>query len=464
MLKLPVFPRVKSLSTHCTREHRQTANRGSVDLPRRNVSTSSIAFFLSSIYFLMLKNLTLIARRTYALNLKSCANARTLSLISSLRNTSAHRHFTTVDHPKRMLRRRKDLQSLEAAMRGNSPHEQPSKRRSSSTSKKELAPASPSASILLISPANHILLLHRVSSSSAFASAHVFPGGHCSPQDGHLPPPSDPSHHEDSPAYRHAAIRECFEESGILLARKRGNTEQLVELAERERDEGRKAVHAEKVLFEDWVKQKGGEMDTQGLVPFTRWLTPANIPKRYSTQMYLYFLPLESGLGLGKQTHQIHIATPDGGVEHTAAKFAWAGEWVEAALRGECVLFPPQFFLLSLVGDFLKPPSDGNGELDTEQLREQRRQMMEFVRGGDPPWGEKCISPNSIKQSGDTLWMGLGDAGPELAGTARSGEKERVLRIELSGEVERGRRTPRPKEVVMRKDLGARKRAANGSL
>ena len=370
----------------------------------------------------------------------------------------------TVGYPKRMLQRRKDLLSLEAAMRGTSPQKQSSERRSSSKSKKELAPASPSASILLISPANHILLLHRVSSSSAFASAHVFPGGHCSPQDGHLPPPSDPSHHEDSPAYRHAAIRECFEESGILLARKRENTEQLVELVDQERDEGRKAVHAEKVLFEEWVWQKGGEMDTQGLVPFTRWLTPANIPKRYSTQMYLYFLPLESGLELGKQTQQIHIPTPDGGVEHTAAKFAWAGEWIEAALRGEWMLFPPQFFLLSLVADFLKPPADGKVVLDTAQLREQRKQLMDFVRGGDPPWGEKCISPNSIKQSGDTLWMALGDAGPELAGTARRGEMERVLRVELSGEVERGRRTPRPKEVVMRKDLGAGKRGANGSL
>ncbi|KAF6226242.1 hypothetical protein HO133_009108 [Letharia lupina] len=363
-----------------------------------------------------------------------------------------------------MFRRRKDLDFFEAAMRGASPKKQSSRRSSSSKSMKELPPANPSASVLLISAANHILLLHRVSSSSTFASAHVFPGGHCSPQDGHLPPPSDPSHHQDSPAYRHAAIRECFEESGILLARKQENTAELVELAEQEREEGRKAVHAEKVPFADWIKQKGGRMDTEGLVPFTRWLTPANIPKRYSTQMYLYFLPLESGPRLGKQTDQMHIPTPDGGVEHTAAKFAWAGEWIEAALKGECVLFPPQFFLLSLVADFLKPPLAGERELDTEQLQKQRGQLMEFVKGEDPPWGEKCISPNPIKKSGDTLWMGMGDAGPELEGTGRGGDKERVLRVELSGEVERGRRTPRPKEVVMRKDLGAGKGEGKGHL
>lgn len=238
-------------------------------------------------------------------------------------------------------------------------------------------------------------------------------------------------------------------------------------LTEQERDDGRKAVHAEKVPFAEWVKQQGGEMDTDGLVPFTRWLTPANIPKRYSTQMYLYFLPLESGLELGKQTKQIHIPTPDGGVEHTAANFAWAGEWIDSALKGECVLFPPQFFLLSLVADFLKPPPPKVGKdekLNTERLKEQRRKLMEFVQGGDPPWGDKCISPNPIKKSGDTLWMGMGDAGPELEGTGRSGDKERVLKVELSGEIERGRRTPRPKEVVMKKDWGAGKGEGKGSL
>ena len=229
-----------------------------------------------------------------------------------------------------------------------------------------------------------------------------------------------------------------------------------MELTEQERDEGRKAVHADKVPFAEWVEQKGGRMDIEGLVPFTRWLTPANIPKRYSTQMYLYFLPLESGLELGKDTNQMHIPTPDGGIEHTAAKFAWAGEWIESSLTGECVLFPPQFFLLSLVADFLKPPRHEGGEeekLDAEQLKEQRNQLLEFVRGENPPWGQKCISPNPIKKSGDILWMSMGDAGPELEGTGRSGDKERVLMVELSDEIERGRRRPRPTRLVMTKEL-----------
>ena len=396
--------------------------------------------------------------RTSFLSLKVSAESSTLRTTVALPRRPHRRNITTVSAPTLMFRRRRDLDFFEAAMRGTLPTKPSSRlrRNSSSKSPKELPPANPSASILLISPANHILLLHRVSSSSAFASAHVFPGGHCSPQDGRLPPPSDPSLHEDCPPYRRAAIRECFEESGILLARKLETPEELVELTEQERDEGRKAVHAEKVPFAEWIEQRGGRMDIEGLVPFTRWLTPANIPKRYSTQMYLYFLPLESGLELGRHTNQIHIPTPDGGVEHTAAKFAWASEWIESSLKGECVLFPPQFFLLSLVADFLKPPRPEGGQeekLNAEQLKEQRDQLLEFVKGEDPPWGQKCISPNPIKKSGDTLWMGMGDAGPELEGTGRGGDKERVLKVELSDEIERGRRRPRPTQVVMTKEL-----------
>ena len=237
-----------------------------------------------------------------------------------------------------------------------------------------------------------------------------------------------------------------------------------MELSERERDEGRRAVHGEKIPFADWVGRLGGRMDVEGLVPFTRWLTPAYVPKRFSTQMYLYFLPLESGPALGKETNQMHIPTPDGGVEHTAAKFAWAGEWIDAARKGECVIFPPQFFLLALVADFLKPAADGEGKLDMEQLQEQRRRLMEFVKSEDPPWGEKCISPSTIKKSGDTLWMGMEDAGPELEGTGRSGDKHRVLRLELDGKPEGGRRPPRPQELVMRKDLEAVSGRGKGPL
>ena len=196
-------------------------------------------------------------------------------------------------------------------------------------------------------------------------------------------------------------------------------------------------------------------------MPFTRWLTPANIPKRFSTQMYLYFLPLESstiaadgGDGSGKG-QQMHIPTPDGGVEHTAAQFLYPQEWIDMALSKEIVLFPPQFFLLSLVADFLFELPKAGG-FDRETLLHQRDALMEFVRNdGKPPWGDKCISPDPLKLEKGYMIMGMSEPGPELEGTCRRGDGERVLRVELDRIVERGRQRPRPREVLWRSDWEA---------
>ena len=123
------------------------------------------------------------------------------------------------------------------------------------------SPSRPSSSVLLISSRNEVLLLHRVRSSNNFPSAHVFPGGNLDAfHDGEIPEPNDLARHEDGPAYRRAAIRETFEESGILLARKNGFG-RLVEIDEAEREEGRKLVQKGEVPFEQWLARKGGRAD-----------------------------------------------------------------------------------------------------------------------------------------------------------------------------------------------------------
>lgn len=125
---------------------------------------------------------------------------------------------------------------------------------------KEPALARPSSSVVLLSPSNEVLLLHRVKSSTSFASAHVFPGGNVDAfHDGEVPEQGDPKRHEDSLVYRLCAIRETFEETGILLAKKNGK---LLDLPESERNEARKLIHGNKVKFNDWLQSVGGEPDT----------------------------------------------------------------------------------------------------------------------------------------------------------------------------------------------------------
>ncbi len=58
-----------------------------------------------------------------------------------------------------------------------------------------------------------------------------------------------------------AAVRETFEESGILLARNNGFG-RLIEVEDGEREQGRKDVHTSKVAFSKWLASKGGRADT----------------------------------------------------------------------------------------------------------------------------------------------------------------------------------------------------------
>lgn len=122
------------------------------------------------------------------------------------------------------------------------------------------------SSILLISPTNQILLLHRVQSSSAFPSAHVFPGGNLSSQDGDIPPPSHPNRHEDGSAYRIGAIRECFEESGILLAKRNDGSGELLEIPEQEREQARKDIYSGKTTIQNFVESLGGHLDAGNII------------------------------------------------------------------------------------------------------------------------------------------------------------------------------------------------------
>jgi 8-oxo-dGTP pyrophosphatase MutT (NUDIX family) len=134
----------------------------------------------------------------------------------------------------------------------------------SSKEKKAPMEPKPSSSIVLLSPTNQVLLLRRVKTSSSFASAHVFPGGNLSDfHDGAVPPPGNPKRHEDSLTYRLGAIRETFEESGILLARDASrNDGSLLNLPAAERDGARKRIYNNEIKFGEWLESVGGIPDT----------------------------------------------------------------------------------------------------------------------------------------------------------------------------------------------------------
>ncbi|KAK3395988.1 hypothetical protein B0T20DRAFT_455763 [Sordaria brevicollis] len=328
----------------------------------------------------------------------------------------------------------------------------------SSTTTPGPLPIRPSSSVILLSPTNQILLLHRVAKSSSFASAHVFPGGNLSSfhEGDYYPLPEGEELHVDSEAYRLAAVRETFEESGILLARRKnggGKGEgEMLELSEEELEEGRKVVFGDKVRFGEWLDSKGGVADIENLHPFTRWITPANQRRRFTTQMYLYMLPLLSPTsplpqGQSQTTSLVQTPTHDGGIEHTSAIFSPASTWLSQASAGDIILYPPQFYLLTLIARFL-PPQPSN-------YAEQRENLLTFLRRvptssvphptSNIPWAEKVMSPEVVgafaKATGKSygagrVILGLAKPGRELlgVGSKRGGDVERVVLVDFRRE------------------------------
>ena len=75
--------------------------------------------------------------------------------------------------------------------------------------------------------------------------------------------------------------------------------------------------------------------------------------------------------------------------------------------------------------------------------------LMDFVKSGDPPWTEKCISPQGLlwKQADGRAALGLDKPGLELEGSARRGDSERVVLVEFRKD------GPRKVEVAWKKDI-----------
>ena len=195
-----------------------------------------------------------------------------------------------------------------------------------------------------------------------------------------------------------------------------------------------------------------------GLIPFTRWITPTNVPKRFTTQMYLYLLPVSQK----SVPSELIVPTPDGNVEHTAAQFAPSQTFLQNAADGSIILFPPQVYLMKLLTRFL---TGATSSLEEGPLHYtgQRKKLLSFLRrrvtaetdkGKDHPtaqisWADKCISPHNLlfREDDKRVVLGLDKPGPELEGSGRGGDWERVVLVRF------GKEGPTNVEVRMREEV-----------
>jgi 8-oxo-dGTP pyrophosphatase MutT (NUDIX family) len=204
------------------------------------------------------------------------------------------------------------------------------------------APALPAATLVLArdgADGLEVLMLKR-HENTVFSGALVFPGGRLDPEDAADTPIARcrpvPGVDRAAMGYRVAAIRECYEEAHLLLARAAGEAELLTAaaLAALEAETGRQLGRP--AHFRDLLAGGRIELATDALVPFGRWVTPERSPKRYDTMFFLARAP------------EGQVVRPDG---HEAVAAAWltpAAFLVEADAARERLVFATRMNLVRL--------------------------------------------------------------------------------------------------------------------
>jgi 8-oxo-dGTP pyrophosphatase MutT (NUDIX family) len=75
------------------------------------------------------------------------------------------------------------------------------------------------------------------------------------------------------------AIRETFEESGLLIASSSDLSSDSSGLEDYLLDEARKSIHAQLTNFETFLSEHHLTADVSSLLPFTTWVTPSSAPR-----------------------------------------------------------------------------------------------------------------------------------------------------------------------------------------
>lgn len=94
-------------------------------------------------------------------------------------------------------------------------------------------------------------------------------------------------------AYMIAAIRESFEEVGLLLAQDAdGDYIEIAEPGDVEYYAGlRERLNAGQLTFADVFRSRGLNAAVDKLVFFSRWITPVGLPRRYDTHFFVATAP-----------------------------------------------------------------------------------------------------------------------------------------------------------------------------
>ena len=208
-----------------------------------------------------------------------------------------------------------------------------------------------------------IYLLRRSSESKFFPGKYVFPGGAVDPEDRDLGfwnshvdlKPHQISERiggnlsvENALGHGVAAIRETFEEAGVLLFEEIGNKREEIERMCGLRSQG----IMPDLWLKEWVISGGWILSLSSLMRWSHWVTPQAMKPRFDTRFYIGFMPSgqECHPDAREMTHGIWISPED----------ALTGN-----LRGDVPLSPPTLVTLQEIlpyGDLSNLEKDARGK------------------------------------------------------------------------------------------------------
>ena len=219
-----------------------------------------------------------------------------------------------------------------------------------------LSPAVPreAATIILLRqrPGVEAYLLRRTGTLEFAPGACVFPGGavderDADPQIGWAgPDPADfagqlGTSPERARALICAAVRETFEEAGVLLA---GPSPTVLLEDSAGLAEDRHGLLEGSTSFGELLSRRGLLLRADLLTPWARWITPEASPRRFDTWFFAAAVPPGQSAGLASPAEQHDRATQ---VESPGPGESDSGTWLrpaaalELARTGEITLLPP---------------------------------------------------------------------------------------------------------------------------
>lgn len=201
----------------------------------------------------------------------------------------------------------------------------------------------PAATVLLVRDCGDELevLMVKRSKRPPFGNLYVFPGGKIDESDKDLNITNFCNGLNDEQAsiklgvnegglsYWVACVRECFEEVGILLAKKNNGQELDLNGADKHKfDNYRRMLLENKISLFEICKKENLSLNLNNIEPFSHWITPEIEIKRFDTRFFIAYIP-------AKQTER------HDGNELTDSVWISPNKALDRSLNGEMPMIMP---------------------------------------------------------------------------------------------------------------------------